>query len=173
MKVLLIDWDTTKALDLVRQLGRAGHTVDILSSAASVAFRSKYCHDAIPYRELTPPAMISQALEIMGDYDVVLPLVDDLVEEFDRCRELLPPPVRQHLPPPETLKLTFSKMTMHELVQRLAIPVPATIVPRFEQDLKPFAEQWGFPLIIKGEKGSGGSTNRIACTDEELRSFYQ
>lgn len=173
MKVLLIDWDSTKALDLVRHLGRAGHTIDLLSPAASVAFRSKYCHNAIPYRELTASAMIGQAREIMGEYDVVLPLVDDLVEEVDRCRDLLPLAVRQHLPPPETLQLTFSKITMHELVQRLAVPVPSTIVPQSEQDLQQCAGQWGFPLIIKGEKGSGGTTNRIACTQEELGLFYQ
>ncbi len=173
MKVLLLDNDTPKALDLVRHLGRRGVVVDILSRPGSVAFFSRYCHTALPGRAATVPGMVEEALGIMAGYDAAFALVDDAVEALHRNRGRLPGHIERHLTPADTLEVTFSKVRMNALAHDLGIPVPATMPLDSESGLGDFTREYGFPLMIKGEQGSAGSMIRMACSRTEVVTASQ
>ncbi len=162
-----MDNDTPKALDLVRHLGRRGVVVDILSRPDSIAFLSRYCHTAIVRRAATVPGMVEEALGILAGYDAVLALIDDAVEALHRNRGRLPGHIERHLTPADTLEVTFSKVRMNALAHDLGIPVPATMPLDSESGLGDFTREYGFPLMIKGEQGSAGSTIRMACSYAE------
>lgn len=77
-------------------------------------------------------------------------------------------------PKPESIRAMGDKTEARKLVQSAGVPtVPGT--PDAVSDVKvlfPFAEEHGYPILIKAAAGGGGKGMRIVRTPEELPSAF-
>ena len=62
---------------------------------------------------------------------------------------------------------------MVRLAQAAEVPVPRTHVPARETELEPAANELGFPLVIKGDRGEATRNVRIVGRPDDLLRLYQ
>jgi biotin carboxylase len=77
------------------------------------------------------------------------------------------------LPAPEFLKVTFSKNEALDLARAIGVPVPRTEVPATEAAVARIGADLGFPLLVKGEKGSAARHLHIVERQEDLLPRYR
>jgi predicted ATP-grasp superfamily ATP-dependent carboligase len=175
-RALIIDQRSAMGIEVCRKLAAQGSWVEVFSEEGSPAFRSRYCHR----RLIAPPSgrERSRFLNLLqhtvedGHYDEiyicsepVLELIAPLLESHPAWRALL-------APPPQTLKVTFSKHDTIAFATNAGVPVPRTIVPGDAQEARAFARELGFPLVIKGEKGESARNVRIVRSEPELEPAF-
>ena len=163
-KSLLLDEVVTNAwnrigYNIVRSLGRRGLKVGVgvdensgmgaFSRFATVRFRhASYLNDEVKF--------IEDTIKIIKKYrpSVFIPSDEEIftvAKYIDNFRHV---PINIPISPLETLLKLHNKKESHELAKSLGIPVPQTITPKSISDIKVFARQYGFPIVMKQQCGS-------------------
>jgi predicted ATP-grasp superfamily ATP-dependent carboligase len=175
-RALVIDQNNTYTIQLVRDLAAVGHGVTVFAEPGAPALRSRDCHVRMP----SPPWHAGEEfrrplldLVSRGRFDVIYicsePILEILLPFIGIGRGwdgLL-------LPPPQFLKVTFSKNEALDLARAIGVPVPRTEVPANEDDVVRIGAEIGFPLLVKGEKGSAARHLAIVQRAEDLLPRYR
>jgi len=178
-RVLVTDAAQRVALEVVRCLGRAGHTVVAVESHEPrriPTFSSRYCDSSAtaagdePFDEFL--------LRCAEDVDVVIPISTNNVirvaarlEEFRaRCAVLVPPI--------ETVRTVVGKAAIIAAARDAGVPVPGTARPESLDDVATAAQPLGFPVVVKLADDEGlylapKERYGFARTPEELRTLWR
>ena len=149
-RVVVTDASQRVALEIVRCLGRARHTVIAVesNSARSVpTFASRYCHETA--RPAPGEPLDEFLLHQAGRADVLIPvstntviLVADRLDDFrSRCAVLVPPA--------EIVRKVIGKASIIAAAENVGVPVPRTVRPSSVDDLDTVSQKLDFPLVVK------------------------
>jgi biotin carboxylase len=72
-----------------------------------------------------------------------------------------------------TLQNALSKLTMLQVAKEVQVATPRTIFCRDEKELRIIAEELGFPLIVKGDRGESGQHVRLVLEPDALVSAFR
>ena len=160
-------------VSVCRSLARRGAEVHVFAEARSPTLRSRHCHRRFPSCPWTNGADFVAHLDRVvddGRYDTIYVASEPIVQLLVRHRRSWP---ALPLPPPAAREVFLSKHAIIRRVTDSGAPVPRTIVPEGERDLDRAAQELGFPLLVKGERGTGSSHVRVCRTRAELRARYR
>lgn len=173
--LILEDQNYTAALSMVRSLGARGHATTVAAPFDTPAGLSRWCAEAV----LAPWAAdrlryADFIASLLGKrtYDVAFACTDTVVEVVSRLRDQLPARPDFLLPPAYSLQTALSKHASQQFAAGLGVPTPRTIAPS-PDEVDAAGREIGFPLVVKGDNGSGGSHVRYATNLDDLRRAYQ
>jgi carbamoylphosphate synthase large subunit len=174
-RALILDKRAVMGTEICRSLARNGCAVDVLGAASSPAFYSRFCarrFPAPPYESGEP--FRSAILDVVRDthYDAIFICNEEVLET------VMSIPGYEHWPglvlsSPTSLRTALSKFAMIQVARDAGIAIPRTIFPQEESDLPRIAEEFGFPLIIKGDRGESGNHVRLVDSPEKLIGAYR
>jgi predicted ATP-grasp superfamily ATP-dependent carboligase len=170
------------ALGVARSAGRLGIAVYGVYERWEPAARSRFNRGRL---RLPPDASDEQVLHALGAFGrrrgrAVLVPTDDKSAIFvgDHADAL-----REHFlfpdMPPELYRRLSSKKELSEVCRSLAIPTPELSVPSCDDDVREFAERFGYPVVLKQVAGWEGVANGsapgvvIARDRHELLAAYR
>jgi peptidoglycan pentaglycine glycine transferase (the first glycine) len=175
-RVLVLDQATSYPLDVCRKLAQQGYAVDVFGRPRAPAFRSRACAG----RYLAPPWYEQERF-----VDELTALIEEVAYDaiFLSSEEILYPllPIINHhrlrgllLPPEPYLRITLSKNSVIRFAEEHGIPVPRTVVPKDPTDsgIGGLLGQLAFPILIKGERGGGSHTVRVARSPDDAVRLY-
>jgi len=173
--IVLEDQNYTAALSIVRALGALGHTAAVVAPWPTPATLSRWCGAAIvaPWaRNRAHYRDFVLSLLTTGAYDIGFACTDTVVEVISDVRTELPSRPDFLLPPQESLEIALSKLSAQQFAGSLGVPAPRTMAPSSADELQVVAKEWGWPLVVKGDNGSGGGHVRYATHINDLRRAY-
>jgi predicted ATP-grasp superfamily ATP-dependent carboligase len=180
MKVLVLDAGNSSSYHVMRSLGRSGHEVHLLAGAYCHWRRSKYCGAALDWpwdrdEDETESAFIAHLISLLeeGRYGLLLSCGDGSTEHIYAHFERVSGLVDCATPGPRVSSVVFSKSAASSLAHRVGVPVPRTVDPRTFGSLAAAGDQLGYPLVVKGQKGSGSSNVRFVSRAEDLETSYR
>jgi predicted ATP-grasp superfamily ATP-dependent carboligase len=171
------------SLGIARSLGRLGvpvHGVD--ADLRARAFASRYFRDRHVWDFARAPAADSVGflLELrrqLGREAVLIPISDDLTQLVADHAAELRAAYRFQDNPPELVRSLRRKSELHELARRLGVPTPETLFPRSVEDVRRFAAEVTFPLMLKASDGlrlearAGRKMVLVRSADELLEQY--
>lgn len=173
--LVLEETNFSAALSIVRALGRLGHRADVAAPWETPATRSRWCRRPMlspsPWKTADYIQFLTGLLHAR-DYDIVFISDDRVMEVISQARTRLPAHPGLMLPPPEAVALAGSKLEAQRLAAGLGVPTPLTAGPRSLAELDAAARGMGFPLVVKGDRGGGGTHVRYPENPEQLRRAY-
>ncbi|MBI2207480.1 MAG: ATP-grasp domain-containing protein [Candidatus Rokubacteria bacterium] len=175
-RALVIDQANTFTIQLVRDLAAHGYRVAVFAEPGAPALRSRACHERVP----SPPWHAQDEFRRrlfdtvgQGRYQAIFlcsePILETLLPYLERARGWDAMPITA----PSSLKLSFSKNQMLALADAMSVPAPRTIVPVSEEDVAKIGRELGFPIVVKGEKGSASQHVRLVHRPEDLVPTYR
>jgi len=174
--LVLEDQNYTAALAIVRALGARGHVADVAAPWSTPGSLSRWCARALtaPWASDQPRyADFVSSLLNEEAYDIGFACTDSVIGIISGMRAQLPPRPDFLLPPAESLAIAISKLCSQRFAADLGLPTPRTIAIHGSREISWAVRELGFPLVIKGDKGSGGAHVRYAANLDELRRAYQ
>ena len=81
--------------------------------------------------------------------------------------------VRRSLGEPAFHRAMLSKIETSALAETLGLRVPEQVLVQREADVADFGDAYGYPLVLKGEYGHGGSAVRICATSAAAVAAYR
>jgi acetyl-CoA carboxylase biotin carboxylase subunit len=158
-----------------RELGV--ETVAIYSEADRNALHVRYANEAYPVGE--GPARssyldISRIVDvaIRSDADAIHPGYGFLAEHPLFPLACMEGGITFIGPDSKTIRMLRNRLWMREHLQKAEIPVlPMTKESLDPDDLRPAAEQLGFPLLVRPVAGGGGLGERLVVSSEELEDL--
>jgi len=172
--VLVTNGEYQQALAITRSLGRRGIAVHCVStSKRAVASRSRYCQRGITLRQggESTGELLLEILE-KGNYDAILPVGLEACWEASRLREEMSKHARVPVPDLATMEGAVRKHLTVEIAERVGVPVPVTARPADIAEAETWAGGNGYPVVVKGDVGSGGREVVVARDPGELRDGY-
>jgi acetyl-CoA carboxylase, biotin carboxylase subunit len=166
-----------RVINACKELGIA--TVAIYSEADRNALHVKFADEAIcigPPRAadsyLNVPAVISAA-EI-ADVDAIHPGYGLLSENANFAEVCRASNIKFIGPPPEVTRLMGEKEKARQAMKKAKVPIlPGSDgVLTTEEEAQTWAEQVGFPVILKAKAGGGGRGMRIVRQRDELLNLF-
>ncbi|MDR3764895.1 MAG: ATP-grasp domain-containing protein [Acidobacteriota bacterium] len=183
-RVFVTDGNLRSTLAAVRSMGRAGAWVGVGETAPrSLAGASRYCRERIVYPSpYNAPeafqAFLLQRLPAMG-YTHLLATSDVTVQLAAPLKPQLEGRVTVMSASAEALEQVQNKAVMLEEAYRAGIGVPRTITGCGRAELLQFAEEVGFPLVVKPRRSRELAFGhwrtgavRYAWTPDELIELY-
>lgn len=167
---------TLRVLEACREEGL--FAVAVYSAAEADALHVREAPEAVcigsadPRRSyLSIPAIIA-ACEITGA-DAVHPGYGFLSENPDFAEICEAHGITFIGPPVEVLRLCGDKVAAKETAKNAGLPVLPGSPPLAEkEEARKWAEELGYPLLLKAAAGGGGRGIRLVRTREELKSFF-
>ena len=176
MKALVLDnINTTASLAVARSLGIEGHLVDVACPRKTVAFASKHCRKRFISPGLSDkPRYIQFLLTILKaeQYDLLFITEDSILELVVSNRKTIEPLVNCFLPGDKALEIALSKNKSTEFCESIGVPVPTTLYPSDESDVKQMSTRVSFPKVVKGEKGTAANLIQYVSSPDELVRAY-
>lgn len=172
-----------KRYDIVSCFSRLSKTIAVDPSPLAPA-RHAATVNAFPPR-IDDPDYVPYLVDLCEEHDVgaVLPLTDLDIEVLAKAWEdgLLP----SLTPSSEVARATYDKYAAHEMLTRLSLPSPPTVLPRGEAmyaqrafagssrgtSTKDPLESLRYPVMVKPRQGSGARSIHLARTKEEAKFF--
>jgi carbamoyl-phosphate synthase large subunit len=149
-----------------------GKRYDIVSAFAEHAFTiaadpsplapARYAADLrVGPPRFDDPGYVPFLQELVAEHDVgaVVPLTDLDIEVLARAD--LP----AFVPAPEVCHATYDKYETHQLLLRLGLPSPPTVLPGEEPD--------SYPVMVKPRRGSGARSIHPAADREQMEFFVR
>jgi predicted ATP-grasp superfamily ATP-dependent carboligase len=171
------------ALAVARTLGRAGVPVyAVVDDAFAPLALTRYIKKAFVWDSCPDdPGSFVRAMAMIGEFiarpTIVIPM-DDQSAVFlaTHAASLAPwfivPPV-----PPELPHRLANKACLHALCAEIGIPSARTIFPHSLEDVRAFAEETTFPVLVKGAEQwvplKDMSSTRVIQTADQLASFCE
>ena len=183
-KVFVTDGNLRSTLAAVRSLGRTGAWIGVGETVPrSLAAASRYCRESLVYPSPygvpeTFQEFLIEKLPKMG-YTHLLATSDLTVQLVAPLAQVLEKKIVVMTGSAEALHRVQDKAAMVEDAPRVGIAVPRTIVPHSRTELLQFAEEVGFPVVVKprrsrqlirGQWRTGAV--RYAWTPEDLVEIY-
>lgn len=175
-RVLIIDQRTSYPLQVCRTLGRRGHEIHAVAEAGAGLLRSHYCARVFPtpawYRD---PAYFKRldAVVQSGWYDVIYVCGEVVLEQLLPFIAAGGPWTAFPFGAAPSATMLFDKNAVLERVGAAGVPVPRSIVPSSETEAVAIADELGFPLVVKGEKGAAAQNVRIVGRPGDLLARYR
>lgn len=164
------------AYAVVCSLGRQGVAVHVGDASATAMSRySRYCQSftRLPDSFAEPDAYFDRlcaALKKTGA-TVLLPCHEDVQIVIERQAEL-PAGVCIAVPRQDDYTRMEDKLTCLETAQQYGVPVPAFCRVENADALETYAEQLGFPVVIKTRKGNGSKGTRVVRDPDALHKEF-
>lgn len=174
--LVLEDQNYTAALSIVRALGALGHVAVTVAPYRSPAAFSRWCAEAIIGPRASDRACYADfvlSLLRRNDYDIGFTCTDTVIDIVSAMRAGLPARPDFLLPSEPVLAIASSKFAAQQFATALGLPTVRTIAPESAEQLDAVARQFEFPVVVKGDKGSGGSHVQYASNPDELRRAYR
>lgn len=174
-QALIIDKRAVMATEMCRALARRNFAVTVIGDSASPAFYSRCCAEKIVARSERIkdeyPRLVREILAAKR-YDSIFICNEEILEVLLACPELLNHPgfvSSSH----DSLHTALSKRAMLQVAASVGVAVPRTIAPANTTELLEAADQLGFPLIVKGDRGESGNHVRLIHEKPRLIDGYQ
>ena len=175
MKALILDSGNSSSYHAMRSLARHGDEVHLVASRSCHWRHSKFCARAIDEPKPEPGEDLQRAMaEFLlgvvrnGDYGLLLSCGDALTEAIYANFDAFSAHVDCAAPGPRVADIVLNKVRASEFAERLGVPVPATFdlggFPRNPRELPSLP----YPVVVKGQQGSGSSNVRFADGPESL-----
>ncbi|MBC7326492.1 acetyl-CoA carboxylase biotin carboxylase subunit [bacterium] len=168
------------AIRVIRACKELGiKTVAIYSQADKDSLHKEFADEAIcvgppPPRDsyLNIPNILSAA--IVTGAEAIHPCYGFLAENATFARLCEECGIKFIGPSPEVIEALGDKMNARKIMKRAGVPVvPGTEEPVNEEDALRYAEEIGFPLMLKAAAGGGGKGMRMIGRKEELHLYLQ
>jgi len=104
------------------------------------------------------------------DVDVVIPLIDQELQEIDRLQSALPKDTPIIVPRRELIEKTVDKKEMYGYFSKCGLRIPKTSIADAPGGLFELQDQ-EFPKIVKPRYGQGGRGVQIIHTPDDLREY--
>jgi carbamoyl-phosphate synthase large subunit len=150
-----------KRYDIVSAFARHAHVVAADPNPLAPAQYAAHHRYSVP--RIDEPEYVDALREICGRHDVgaVLPLTDLDLEVLAGARVAGELPAL--VPDPDIARATFDKYEAHQLLERLGLPSPPTVLPGEPVD--------HFPVMVKPRRGSGARSIHRA-DDQRATDFF-
>ena len=181
-RILVTQGELKQTLAIVRELGRFGHVVDVLSMGRisihglAVAAFSKYCNKHYKVSNYKDEHIfINEVIDILkgGNYDFILPVGAPFVEWITRNKKSIGDLAAIPFPSEEKIRNFESKKFTNEFASSLGIPVPSTIYPIKIEEVDLISKWVDYPVVIKANKEVGGNILDYAADGKELIEKYR
>jgi carbamoyl-phosphate synthase large subunit len=143
----------------------AQHTTVIAADPNPLAPAQYAAHRRIAPPRIDDPSYVPFLADVCARHDVgaVIPLTDLDIEVLAQARVdgLLP----AFVPDPEIARATYDKYETHELLRRLGLPSPPTVLPGEPVE--------SYPVMVKPRRGSGARSIHLAHDAEEAAFFVR
>lgn len=155
-RVLVLDGETTAALETVRSLGRRGFVVDVGSSAnRPLAGLSRFARRSIgvpdPIRDDRGFRTGMVDLVKRGGYALVMPMSARTMVALSVMHEALGSGARVAMASPEAIAVMASVSALGSVVGRCGVPMPATWHLSADSDLDEVTRDIRYPAIVMPE----------------------
>jgi predicted ATP-grasp superfamily ATP-dependent carboligase len=152
--VVVTDAGLRAGLAVIRALGSKGiRVLAVGANAKSLGFVSRYAAERLqlPSPYLSPKAFALGVRDVVEKREIplVLPVQDYAVLAIDRFRTEFEGLAQLAIAPPDALRAAFDKKRTSEIASQLGIPMPETTEPTSIAAAANFAEEVGFPVVIK------------------------
>ena len=142
----------------------AQHATVVAADPNPLAPAQYAAHHRVAVPLIKDPAYVPALRALCDEHGVgaIVPLTDLDIETLATARAdgHLPEAL---VPGPETASATYDKYAAHELLQRLGLPSPPTVLPGTEPE--------SYPVMIKPRRGSGAESIFLARDAEETAFF--
>lgn len=142
----------------------AQHATVVAADPNPLAPAQYAAHHRVAVPLIKDPAYVPALRELCDEHGVgaIVPLTDLDIETLATARAdgRLPEAL---VPGPETASATYDKYAAHELLQRLGLPSPPTVLPGTEPE--------SYPVMIKPRRGSGAESIFLARDADETAFF--
>ena len=152
--VLVTGVEERQGLAVVRSLGRRGLRVAACASSDdAIGFCSRYATVCATYP--SPDAgtrdFAQQIAAVAKEHSaaVIMPSVESTVIALDAHRELFDQRVALAMPGSAVLEMALDKRRTYQACERLDIPVPRSCYPANIEDGLAFANEVGYPVVLK------------------------
>jgi len=176
MNVLVGTAESWIALQIVRSLGRKGITVDCASNYPdALSFHSRYCSGKYSYSSPSDGGrFVDDVIGLLEKKDYVLPYFtnEETLIPLSKERERVQKHTSLYLPPHETLKLASDKGLLMEFSKKHGIPCPMTYKPSSVNEAVEYANQMGYPVVIKPTSSSNARGVNYCKNREELKEKW-
>jgi carbamoyl-phosphate synthase large subunit len=151
-----------KRYDIVSAFAR--HATVVAADPNPLAPAQYAAHHRIAVPRIKDPAYVPALRALCDEHGVgaIVPLTDLDIETLAQARHdgHLPEAL---VPGPATASATYDKYAAHELLERLGLPSPPTVLPGTEPD--------AYPVMIKPRRGSGAESIFVARDRHEMEFF--
>lgn len=176
---------TTRWVSLARlavSLANSGCIVDAVCPSRQPITLVTALRKAYPYLALSPIASIKDAIAsakpsliIPGDDLATTHLHRLYFREKSRGKhgEFVCSLIERSLGSPESFPIVYARTQVMKLAQEMGVRVPKTEVIAKEDDLAKWADNIGFPAVLKADGSYGGEGVRIVQTLEEAKRAFR
>jgi predicted ATP-grasp superfamily ATP-dependent carboligase len=173
--ILVTDATSRHMLAITRSLGKKGLPVAAASyQDNALVYSSRYCTQKLKsprsseeteYVNFLKQLTQSQNIEmIFAGSDNTAQYLSDHREEF--------PGLKNALPSKEDFTIANRKDTCLRKAMDVGVPVPKSWFPEKYEEVPALAEKIPYPVVVKGQLGSGSSHNRYAYDKKQLLEAY-
>jgi D-aspartate ligase len=170
-------------LGIARSLGRLGIEVyGIDRDVTQPAFRSRYFADAFEWDLDSRPAQesvefLGERAKVTGQRPLLIPTSDETALFVAQNAIALSESFVFACQDATLIEKLVSKRDNYELAKAAGIPVPDTVFPQSARDVKEFAENTAYPVMVKGISGAkllerAGRKMAFAHSKLELLALY-
>ncbi len=163
-------------------LASAGFTVEVVCPSGHPVKKTSAVQRTFPYHALTPLTSIADAIAATTP-DLIIP-ADDLATchlhgLFYRERSrgtataAICSLIERSLGPSDSFPVVYARTRVMQLAQEENIRVPKTSVIATIDDLRKWADQVGFPTVLKADGTSAGKGVRIVHTLQEAERAFR
>lgn len=180
-RILLTQGELKQTLGIVRELGKNGHTVSVLSMGKhsihgfAIAAFSKYCKKHFKVSTYSNELIfINELLNILKSekFDFVIPVGAPFVLWLTKHRDQIEQFAKIPFPESSLIEKYEDKQFTSTVAISLDIPVPKTIYPSSIIEAESAATTAKYPLVIKAIKEVGGNIVDYANSFDEFKTKY-
>ncbi len=163
-------------------LANAGFTVEALCPPRHPLTETSAPHRIHTYHGLVPLMSFASAITA-AKADFIVPCDDratqhlhQLYQREFRSRETDNPTcalIERSLGTPTSFPVMYARTRFMEIAEEEGVRIPKTGVISNTDDLRPWTERIGFPMVLKANRTSGGDGVRIVHTSEDARRAFR
>lgn len=183
--IVLLNSNWTGIARLPYALSKAGWEVASFSTEDSFLAKTRYVQKR--YKLDIPNLALTRLAQAINDFkpDLLIPGCEETVRWFHNIAllnesdastngiSLLQKIILASLGSSECYDITLSKSSMHTFATHLGLRTPPQMPATTVKDAQLAANAIGYPVVLKGEHGSAGSSVRICHTESEINNAYQ
>jgi predicted ATP-grasp superfamily ATP-dependent carboligase/thymidylate kinase len=184
--VLVTDVSRGCSIAIIRSLGRAGYRVIAADSDPKcIGFKSKYVWKSLVYPspEVSPDKFTACLLNEIKSHrvDLIIPTTELVIQPIIKNRELFEAQAQLALPPTGQYRVVTNKQKTMDLAKKLGVPVPRTQIVETAEDALKYADELGWPIVLKPITSAKMSTEgrvesfevTYAASKDELQQLMQ
>ena len=177
MQVLITDATSRHMLVIARSLGKKSINIGAASyQKGALVFKSKYCRKKlISPRSSEHDAYVKFLQETSANEkpELIIAGSDNTSQYVSDNRETFGPQFRNALPSKEAFVTANQKDSCLKLAMDLGVQVPKSFFPDNVEEANKLADKLSYPVLVKGQLGSGSSNIRYVHNKETLIPAYR